>query len=41
MYNENDPIWTGPIKSELSGIPSSTAVDKDDSLINKIRKAFS
>ena len=41
MYNDDDPIWTGPITTELSGIPSSTTVDKDDSLINKIRKAFS
>ena len=41
MYNEDDPIWTGPITTELSGIPSSTAVDKDDSFLNKIRKAFS
>ena len=48
LYNgvtEKDPeyeyYWTGPIKSELSGIPSSTAVDKDDSFLNKIRKAFS
>ena len=48
LYNnvtENDPeyeyYWTGPLSSELSNIPSSTAVDKDDSLINKIRKAFS
>ena len=42
MYNENDPIWTGPITTELSGIPSSNVEDKDDnSFLNKIRKAFS
>ncbi len=41
MYNENDPIWTGPITTELSGIPSSNVEDKDDSFLNKIRNAFS
>ena len=41
MYNEDDPIWTGPITTELSGIPSSTAVDKDDSFLKKILKSFS
>tara|TARA_Y100000385_G_scaffold125872_1_gene130880 strand:+ start:528 stop:1013 length:486 start_codon:yes stop_codon:yes gene_type:complete len=43
--NENHPeyeyYWTGPIKSELSFLPPSTEVDKeDDSFLNKIRKAF-
>lgn len=40
MYNENHPIWTGPITTELSGIPSSPVVDKDDSFLNKILNSF-
>ncbi len=48
LYNEvteNHPeyeyYWTGPITTELSGIPSSNVEDKDDSFLNKIRNAFS